>query len=229
MTIKATNISKLIDDFKKNNSVPFIIEVLGTPNSGKTTAIKTLDTVLKRCNVKYKIIYEVASKCKIRDKYSLDFNLWTLSETTKLLLDASKRKYDIIICERGFLDAICWCNLYFKDNKMTKEEFDAIKNYILLDRYVGLIDLVYVLKCSIDSSLQREQLDGLLDVRGSIVNEEVLEKYNNSLEETYQTYGSKFKKNIVLDTSDITQKDLNKTFVRSIFDIIQSETVKKSL
>ena len=92
MSYTKTSICTLFENFRKANSIPFIIEVLGTPNSGKTSAIQTFEKVLKRSNVKYKIIYEGASRCKIKDKLSPNFNFWTLSDTMKLLLETFESK-----------------------------------------------------------------------------------------------------------------------------------------
>lgn len=209
-------ITKLISDYKSCYNMPFVVEVCGTPNSGKTSAIQTFEKVLKRNGIKYKVIYEAATKCKIKDKLSIDFNLWTLSETLKQLLESFHGNYDIIICERGLLDTICWCNLYLQDDLITQQEFQVLLDYMLLPRFIDRIQCYYAMKCSVEVSMDRENLSGLLDSTGSIINATVLNKYNTSLERVVKIYREQFNKIIELDTSDLSQTDINRTFVSSI-------------
>lgn len=214
--------SQLLKQYKTKNTAPFIIEVMGTPNAGKTSAIQTFEKILKRNGVKHKIIYEAASRCKIKNKLSPEFNLWTLSETIKQLLEAYSGNYDIVICERGLLDTICWCGLYYQDNKISEDEYHKLLDYILLNRFINHIDCCYIMKCSIEVSLERENLSGLLDVTGTIMNEIVLSKYNASLEKTKQLYGKYFKTLMTLDTSLLSQSDINRSFISSILDYIET-------
>lgn len=214
--------SRLINQYKANNKTPFVVEVSGTPNSGKTSAIQTFEKVLKRSGIKYKIIYEAAAKCKIKNKLSPDFNIWTLNETIKQLLEAYLGNYDIVICERGLLDAICWYELYYQDKLITEEEYRTLLNYILLNRFVNCISCCYIMKCNVEVSLNRENLSGLLDTTGTIINDPVLTKYNSALERVQKLYSEHFKKVMELDTSELSQSDINRTFVSSILEHIKN-------
>ncbi len=226
MKYNREQISKIFDNYAKEKKVPFIIEVLGTPNSGKTTAIQTFEKILKRNNIKYKIIYEVAGRCKIKNKLSPDFNLWTMTETMKQLLEIFNSNYDIVICERGLLDTICWCDLFLKENKILKDEYENIVNFVLLNRFTKNICYSYIIKCSVDASMKRENLDDLLDIKGSIVNETILKKYNDSLECVSKKYVSNFQKIEEMDTSNMTQIEINKSFVNSIFNYLNNTDKK---
>ena len=221
MGITKEYITLLLSNYKKTNTLPFMVEVLGTPNSGKTSAIQTFEKVLKRNGVKYKIIYEAASKCRIKDKLSHDFNIWTLSETIKQLVEAVSTNYEIVICERGLLDAICWYELYYAQGKITKEEHQKFLDYILLSRFTQKIDCCYIIKCGIMTAIERENLSGLLDVSGTIINEKVLSEYNSALQIATKLYGNRFNKIIELDTSDLSQTEINKHFVSSLFNCIK--------
>lgn len=228
MSITKEHMSLLLKQYKTKNTVPFIIEVLGTPNAGKTSAIQTFEKILKRNGVKHKIIYEAASRCKIKNKLSPDFNLWTLSETIKQLLEVYSGNYDIVICERGLLDTICWCELYYQDNIISKDEHQKLLDYILLNRFISHIGCCYIMECSVEASLERENLSGLLDVTGTIVNEVVLSKYNTSLERAKQLYSKYFKMLMTLDTSILSQSEINKSFISSILGYIETLCTNKN-
>ncbi len=220
--VSKEDLTILLSQYKKDHMTPFIIEVLGTPNSGKTTAIQAFEKVLKRNDIKHKVIYEAAGRCKLKKKLSLEFNLWTLSETVKQLLEAYSGNYDIVICERGLLDFLCWCGLYYQEKEITEEEYHAICNYALLTRFVKHINCCYIMECSIEAALKRENLSGLLDITGTVVNESVIPKYNLSLTKTVKQYGKNFPKVMKLDTSELLQTDTNKLFVSSVLDYIKS-------
>lgn len=227
MKITREYMIQLMGRYKSYNMMPFVVEVCGTPNSGKTSAIHAFEKILRRSGIKYKVIYEVATRCKIKKKLSPDFDLWTLNETIKQLVEAYSEEYDIIICERGLLDAICWYNLYLQDGLMTEKEYKILLNYILLDRFISHIKCCYVMKCSVETSIKRENLFGMLDRTGTIINNIVLGKYNSALENACILYSKYFEKTIELDTSDLPQTNINKTFVSSIIDCIENLSAEK--
>lgn len=216
MSITKEQLTEIIINYKRENKVPFIVEVLGTPNSGKTSAIQTFEKLLKRCNIKHKVIYEPASKCKVKNKLSPEFNLWTMSETIKQLLDVCLGSYDIIVCERGLLDSLCWFQLYYQEKVITADEFGRIHSFILLSRLIENIDCYYIFQSDVKTSLERESLHGLIDVVGTIVNENILKKYNSALDLTVKQHENDFKRIIRIDTSDMSQTEINREFTSQI-------------
>ena len=76
--------------------------------------------------------------------------------------------------------------------------------------------------CSIKTSMARENLSGLLDVSGTIINTEVLSKYNLSLKNTMQIYGNFFKKIEYLDTSSLSQSEIDRQFISTILGYIET-------
>ena len=214
-----SNIEKKIIDissnFKIKHNIPVIVEVSGTPNSGKTSTTQTIEKLLKRSDsrLKVKIIGEAANRCKIKDKLSPDFNQWTASETIKLLTEVVYNDYDLVICERGIFDALCWIQFHFNDGRISKREFDAMSSYFSLQTYVDKIGILIVMKCGVDTSISRENMHGIVDTKGTIVNEEVLMKLNSAIEQTYLKYKNFFADSLILDTTDLTPTCINKEFL----------------
>lgn len=56
---------------------PIVIEFSGSPKSGKTTAISSLDIFLRRNGFRTKVLTERASVCPIPNKFDPVFNVWT--------------------------------------------------------------------------------------------------------------------------------------------------------
>lgn len=222
----------ILNEYKRQGRGPFIMEVLGTPNSGKTSAIRAFESIIRRIDLHYnfrdkikvKIIYEAAGKCKLKSKFKPDFDFWTVSETIKQLIEAIDNNYDIIICERGLLDDLCWHNMYLQEKALTKKEFNTIKNYILLDYFVKKVNCVYMMMCDVPTSLARERIEDKLFLKGSIVNEAVLEKYNRSQIEIFKKYSFKFANAEKIDTSAMSESEIITSFQDTLLKCLQSST-----
>ena len=58
---------------------PIVIEFCGSPKSGKSSCINSLDLFLRRNKFRTKILTERASVCPVLNKYDPHFNIWTVS------------------------------------------------------------------------------------------------------------------------------------------------------
>ena len=90
---------------------PLLIEFCGSPKSGKSTTINSLNIFLKRNGFKTILLTERASICPIENKIHPFFNIWTLSSAVAEIIkniDLGKDKIDIIISDRGLFDSLCW-------------------------------------------------------------------------------------------------------------------------
>jgi ribosome biogenesis GTPase A len=56
---------------------PIVIEFAGSPKSGKTSCINSLELFLKRNDFSVEIIHERAGICKVANKHSPMFNILT--------------------------------------------------------------------------------------------------------------------------------------------------------
>lgn len=221
MNISKNQMIQLISVYNSQKKSPFVVEVLGTPNSGKTTALQTFEKLLKRNGIRGKIIYEAAGRCKINNKFSPEFNLWTLNETIKQLVEAYTANYDIIVCERGLLDTLCWFNIYYQDKLISKQEYDKIVEYTLLKGFVNRIDYELIMSCNVETSLYREHLTDINEATGTIVNNVVLTKYNSSLQKVKKDFDKNFKKLIEIDTTNLSQQEINKLVITKIFELMK--------
>ena len=204
----------IFSDFKNRYDTPVIVEVSGTPNSGKTTTIESLEKLLKRSiPLKIKVLDESASRCKIKDKLSPDFNRWTISETIRMLTEMTCRNYDLVICERGIFDALCWAQFHFNNGKITQEEFNTMSKYFCLPSLLDKIRVLILMKCKAETSILRENVHGIVDTKGTIVNEEVLSSLNLAIEQTYEKYKEIFIESEVLDTTNLSPNDINEKFL----------------
>lgn len=195
---------------------PIIIEFCGSPKAGKTSSITALNIFLKRNGFKTTILTERASICPISDKESPVFNVWTCSTTINEINEkmdeantASEGNLDIILCDRGIFDALCWFRWLKSRDKMSEEEYDVLTQFAMLNRWQKNIDLVYIFLTTPEESIRREYANLLTNKRGSIMKEDILEQYKKSVEETLHEYESAFRATCVQDTTDREQNDVS--------------------
>lgn len=195
---------------------PIIIEFCGSPKAGKTSSITALNIFLKRNGFKTTILTERASICPISDKESPVFNVWTCSATINEINEkmdaantASESNIDIILCDRGIFDALCWFRWLKSKDKMSEEEYDVLTQFAMLNRWQKNIDLVYIFLTTPEESIRREYANLLTNMRGSIMKEDILEQYKQAVEETLHEYESAFRATCVQDTTDKEQNDVS--------------------
>lgn len=142
---RAERVKKLSENFRKRR--PVVIEFSGSPKAGKTSSITSLVQFLKRNGFKVKVIQEAASICPVRDKHSPMFNLWTLCNSIAALvgvMESDTGNLDVVIIDRGIYDAMCWFQWLDAKGKIEKEMFRAIQEFIVMDRLIRYVDIVFL-------------------------------------------------------------------------------------
>lgn len=194
---------------------PIIIEFCGSPKAGKTSSITALNIFLKRNGFKTVVLTERASVCPISDKQSPIFNVWTSSGTINEInekmdkANSGGESIDVILCDRGIFDALCWFRWLKNRNKMSEDEYNILTDFAMLNRWQKNIDLVYVFMTTPDESIRREYANLLTEKRGSIMKEEILAQYKESVEETLQEYKKAFRATCVEDTTNREPNDVS--------------------
>lgn len=187
---------------------PIIIEFSGSPKSGKTTTITSLNIFLKRNNFNTVVLSERASICPIKDKKHPYFNIWTMCSTIAELIKhySSKENVDIIIADRGIFDALCWFEwLHSNDTtenpRLEDNKYSALINFALMDTWTNIIDLVYVFQVPPETSILREYATLLTEKEGSIMNSKTLSSINIAITSAIKKFSPKFKKVEEINTS----------------------------
>lgn len=210
---------------------PLLIEFCGSPKSGKSTTINSLNIFLKRNGFKTMLLTERASICPIENKTHPFFNIWTLSSAVAEIIkniDLGKDKIDIIISDRGLFDSLCWfewlnTNPSKQSPYLDNQSYSILKEFVLMDMLSGYLDLIYVFKVSPEISIKREYANLLTEKRGSIMTEGILESYNTAINETVKKYKGKFREvqEIRTDTEE-TDDNPNKVSYNVTLNILHT-------
>jgi predicted NUDIX family phosphoesterase/thymidylate kinase len=201
---RAAKLKELLE--KRTADRPLIIEFSGAPKAGKTRSISVLELFLKRSGIKVEVFTERASIAPIRSKGHLNFNVWVSCASLQGMLEALYRDIDVFILDRGIFDALVWNEWLETTGKITPKEAAQVAEFFTMKRWLELVDLVFVLTCEPRVSLDREYSDQLTTKRGTIMSEDTLKQFRQSVDKTLSQYGAAFKKVVVIDTTSTKTK-----------------------
>ena len=232
------NLARKVLDLKNEHRQrrPIVIEFCGSPKAGKTSSINSLNIFLKRNGFRTAVLTERASVCPISDKQSPVFNVWictsTINEMNVKLDQANnalspENNLDVIICDRGIFDALCWFRWLKNKKKMSDEEYDVLTKFVLLNRWRKNIDLVYTFVATPEESIKREYANLLTDKRGSIMKEDILTQYRDAIDETVSEYESLFRKIEVIDTTDKLQNDVGYIVTKKTLETLRDMLMER--
>lgn len=138
-----------------------LIEVSGTPDAGKTTAIDMVKTHLISRNFPVIVIGEAGGKSlpPKSSRKSLLFNIWVGTSAAESILSAKEKckNNEIIIVDRGLIDYQFWVYYYFKKGKCSKQEAEEALSMDIFTNKKLLPDLFISMTTSVDEAIKRSR------------------------------------------------------------------------
>jgi predicted NUDIX family phosphoesterase len=150
------------------------------------------------------------------------FNTWCTCTMLAELLENIETETDVIIKDRGLFDSMVWLQLQHRRGEVTDDEVRRIEDFVLLERWRSLVDIVVLCKVSPEQALERESAPRILPKVGSIMNPEVLMGFNEAAEEAEGKYSSFFRKFISKDTTGASPKDTGIELAEQILGTLES-------
>jgi predicted NUDIX family phosphoesterase len=178
----------------------YVLEVTGTPKAGKTSTLGLLHAFFRRAGFRVHTLRERAGDCPIKMKGHFFFNAWTTCTMLAEVLATYDTDVDIIVLDRGFLDALIWLSLQVKRGQVTRDEAEVFERFVLLERWRSLVDLTVVMTASPRAAMDREANGVLVPRTGSMMNEGSLAAFNGAVAETIAAHENDFEV-IELDTT----------------------------
>lgn len=228
LKILAQKVKKLKQDgFRQKR--PIVIEFSGSPKSGKTSCINSLDFFLKRHGFHVYVVQERASVCPVSNKQSPMFNIWTSCMSLANMigkLENENYSDDVLILDRGIFDALCWFQWLYNTKKMEFDLKKSTESFLL--HFAKNIDIVFVFTATPEVSIKREFANQLTDLRGRIMNEDVLQQYRDAVEQTIKLHKSDFRDNIItIDTTKPDQDEVGKDVTKKTLDSLHDLLMEK--
>ena len=188
-----------------SRSRPLFVEFAGTPKSGKSTCIDTVNHFFRRLGYNVLAPTEGASK---RTPYFLkedlvSFNAWSATYALTHILEGrfGSDEYHLVIMDRGLFDALAWFELLKQKEDVTSDECFAIQQFLIIDHWRELVDMIFLFQTDPATSLERENHNKLIQEPGRTMNQEFLLDLNAAYETTKGQYADKFSQFHAIDTS----------------------------
>lgn len=191
---------------------PIVIEFAGSPKSGKTSALNSLDIFLRRNGFRTRVLTERASVCPIPNKFDPIFNVWTGCAALNQLMDTISNNalnVDVIIMDRGFFDALCWFEWQQINGLLRHDDFERFIGFFLAPRFRMVIDLVLAFDASPETSIEREYRNLLTRKEGSVMRKEVLTSYREVVTHALKKYTPLFRQVTASNTDKKTQDEVS--------------------
>ena len=208
---------------------PLFVEFAGTPKSGKSSCIDTVNHFFRRLNYSVLAPTEGASK---RNPYYLkkdlvSFNAWSATYALTHILEGrfGSDQYNLVIMDRGLFDALAWFELLKRRKDITEKDCLAIQQFLLIDHWRELVDIIFLFKADSETSLNRENQNKLIEEPGITMNPSFLNELNEAYETTRNQYADKFNLFKTLDTSH----DANLTQHMAAYQVAQVIVQRLSL
>lgn len=135
---------------------PFVIELLGTPKSGKTTTAEAIEHTLKRNDW---IVTARPEGATVVDRikrdtphYNLETCRYALSEVTNRL----DGDFDLIVLDRGLLDGMIWMGYWRAKGKLSEEDYAKAMGFYDMSILRDTFDAHVMLVCEPEVAMQRE-------------------------------------------------------------------------
>ena len=180
------------------NSKPFVIEFTGTPDSGKTSTIQLLFSRLESKGLK---TYYIPERTKNAPN-GIDRNKWNgylwirLKMLLEVLESTSNDEYDVILIDRGIYDGLFWLELFYRDYRCSKIQYQSMKNF-LLNCCPKFPDILLAFYVSSDESIKRKKMSG-----NNNTNKPFIQFYNDLLVNFYDQITNQEKR--FVDTTNLS-------------------------
>lgn len=197
-------------------SKPFVIELCGTPRTGKTTTINNLYDFFKKGGFKVTLVEEFTTSKYYKEVFfpqyksanMLELNMAIIKETTKQLESAIKLDTDIILIDRSINDRQIWnYRRYLRKDIDEKTYLEAKEKYSKISS--KLIDFLVITYADAIVSLKRDYNSSLALEKRTFLNTENINEYNNSLNALQELFNNSVKNFILLDTSYMNMDDVS--------------------
>lgn len=149
-----------------------IVELTGTPKSGKTTYVQALKTMLEKSGVDFEVRRETAEYNPV-SKLSENYNTWMVMELFKNTIEDSEGKGKIVIYDRGILDRKFWLEQAKINKSMQENDVNILNSLYDLNLNKKYKPIVVAFKTSPELSIKRKGKESIH------INQKTLSLYNS--------------------------------------------------
>ena len=129
-----------------------VIEFLGMPKSGKSTAIEIAESFLKRQGRRVRTVYEGARVSPLDKRDRFMYNAWSFHNTVNRILEAKLDHYDFILVDRGVHDHMVFAEAI---REMCEQRMHLVQEYYRM--FWGVEDEQFLFMLDPEEAIARER------------------------------------------------------------------------
>lgn len=191
---------------------PQIIEFTGTPVSGKTTCINSVDDFLRRSGFRVMRPQEGAEAVRGIPRDSPRYNIATGIYALQIVLGAMyDRNHDVVLLDRGLHDAHAWMLYWQYKNQLIGTDKQMFQQFFSHPLYLNAIDTCFYIFCGVDEVNRRKQEGFAGDYRptgkGSFTSPEAIELLHTVFTASLQDFALSGN-TIAMDTTKLTKAQM---------------------
>lgn len=211
---------------------PFVIELTGTPRSGKTTTIRNLTEFFKKASFKVVVVEELTTseyykKLILPQKGSMslgEYNLLILEESYKKLMEAINSDADIVLIDRGINDRLVWNYL-----RLLTGDIDAKKYRQVTKKFISIskkyIDALFVLKTDSQIAVSRDYLFSLCLETRRFNNMSNINRFNGALDAITDVHEEAANNYLRIPANSRSPLDISMIIANKVLDWMLSESL----
>lgn len=203
---------------------PVMIEFAGTPKSGKSSSIEVVTHFFHRHDFDVFAPTEGVSKRTPKELKTdlLFYNVWGACYALQQIFEARfSSKYDLAIYDRGIFDVLAWIEWLFRADKIKERVRNAVENFLLLNPWKDMLDLVVLFNCSPATALNRENENKLIAKEGRAMNPSALLHLNEAYRLVAERHRNLFEFHPI-NTDERVGRDASKARQNSTERLIES-------
>lgn len=227
---RAKNLLKYLDPTGSRQGKfprPFIVEVTGSPDSGKTTTLKILDSFFRRQEYKgqkYRVWKPLEGAEAIRDipRSSHIYNIATGNYALQILIEHSfASKYDLILFDRCIYDSWCWMEYWFRKKDISKGVTNYLKTFFSHGAWRKNVDICFFIMCEPKIAIRRDQQWSLTKKSGSFTNLETVTQLYDIFKKSYEYFKKKNAPVSLIDTTNLNPQEAARLVLRNALDAFE--------
>ena len=191
-------------------SRPFIVEITGLPDSGKSTILKRIDVFLRRQGggeQECKILIPQEGTRAVRNipRTTLQHSIAASNHTLQILLQYSYSiDYDLLFFDRGLYDAWCFIEWLLQKRKLRQEESECFKSFFTYEGWLKNIDLCFFVMCDPKVAAVRNRKDAFLTKKAGIrTNSKTVSELYSAFMTGYNYFKNQGAPVVMIDTTNL--------------------------
>lgn len=186
---------------------PFIVELTGNPDSGKTSIIDSLRDFFKDMGYRVKKPLEGAEEVRLSRK-SFTYNVATAVYAMNILMSQLNSGTDeLVLFDRCLYDAWGWMEYWLWKKDISEELAREVQNFFTKEVWRKEIDIAFFVTCDPKEAVRRNLKSSIIKETGDFSSPESSRKLANIFTNEYHFFKKKNAPVILIDTTELKKDE----------------------